>query len=375
MKGDFLRTIRRGIGGSLRNPTAVIQLIAGVILLTLFVATLVEWIHSHNRLSVEVPLLLIGVCAILLIVLRTTHAFAISVAVLIIGTVVAGDRFMLAVTALLKGNTPESMKFVTDLYVTAASATKPPDPQDLALRITAISRDANSPDEARKEVTKVLAEAQARSLIAQIRSASPNATTPLERLIEGGDRWQSFVSTFKSSDGFKSDMNLLRRLQIVIFPEEKYEDARLTEIGQQLRPYLRSARVAPDRLPAGPDISNPNDSRVVSLDLGKRKLLSFTTTSRVFARFHVEQEDRYVIETSDEGLGITDTVIILKDSSGKKIAQDDDGGEGLCSKLNEQLKKGDYLIEVQNFDEIRGEFYLTVSHGSKVATPTPSPGK
>ena len=101
----LLVVIRRITIESYKNPLAVVQLLTVLMLLAAFVLAMVDWISSHDRVRVEVPLLLVGVTAILIIVVRTSQGFSLSVAVLIIGTVVAGDRFMLAITALLKGLT------------------------------------------------------------------------------------------------------------------------------------------------------------------------------------------------------------------------------------------------------------------------------
>jgi hypothetical protein len=68
--------------------------------------------------------------------------------------------------------------------------------------------------------------------------------------------------------------------------------------------------------------------------------------------FEVTQAGRHVIETS----GDTDVVMKLygPDSRTSLIAEDDDGGEGLNSRISRALSKGEYLVQLRHYNRNGG---------------------
>lgn len=342
------------------NPVTVVQLTSTVILFFLFSFTMNGWLDSQTREPLEVPLLLIGVFSILIIVLRTKSAFAISVSILIIGTVVAGDRFILAIATILKGGpTQESMNFVKDLYGSAVTpAAQPIDNEALASRITTIVKE-KTPAAAELALTRVLGAAEAQSILNQIRLAG--AETPFRELATGGESWLQFVRQYEEQSYFQKHMDILRATNVVTFVDQNFAEAELTAIGRQVKDQLDEAHPANRAsLPDGPALSGINDPRLVPLEVGSRRIGKFEQYSRVFFKFTAPESASYVIETGESDSSVPDTVITLMNSDLSELGKDDDGGEGLFSRLERSLDSASYVIEVSSLGGESGEFSILV---------------
>jgi hypothetical protein len=354
------------------KPIPFMQLAAIFMLFASFVAALKAWSPHHDRVAAEVPLLLFGVLAILLIISRTTQGFAISVAVLLIGTVVAGDRFMLAATALLKGNTPETMTFVTHLYAQESSLLRPEDIKTVASQVqAAINASGDNPAGARKAVEQVLESAQLRELAGRVTEAG--ATTPFQKVAAGGTAWVDFVREYQSRDYFQRHMTILRDIGVINFSADDYRSATLSAVGTQVVSVLRESPdsfspISKPRLPQGPELSDPNDPAIANLRIGMSESAQFLKSDRNWFRFVVTESAKYRIETSASPTGgsFLDTFIVLRDATLKqKIGEDDDSGEDFFSKLERPLMPGTYFLEVRERDATQGSYTVLVSRVRK----------
>jgi serine protease Do len=93
--------------------------------------------------------------------------------------------------------------------------------------------------------------------------------------------------------------------------------------------------------------------------LGKTVRYSFISKSDVaWYRIEVPQAGTLKAETS----GDMDTSIVLTDSEGKKLAEDDDSGRNLNALITIKVNPGTYYLEVQQFDlfTTTGEYGLTI---------------
>ena len=350
----LLAALRRIIIESYKNPLALVQLLTVLMLLTAFVLAIVDWISFRDRVQVEVPLLLVGVAAILTIVVRTSQGFSLSVAVIIIGTVVAGDRFMLAITALLKGDPEHTTKFVSDLYGSSESlASELVDHDKLAQTIVDLLEEKSiKPEQATSVVARVLDRAEAVEIAERIREAG--AATPFRHLIEGGNEWQDFAGTYEHSSFFQEHMDILSSLGVATFEEGAYGDARLTARGQEVAPFLQpfdSSAIVREVLPLGPDLTDHPPPEVQELTMGTMNVGEFSTSSRNWFQFAVDDAGEYVVKTTEiEGETFVDTVVILLASDKSTVVkQDDDSGSGFFSKLQAQLEPGLFYLEVKRF--------------------------
>lgn len=361
----LLVVLRRCWLTALKDPLAVVQLVTSVLLVIVVLTTLGDWLRSHRRPEVEVPLLIVGVLAVLQIVLRTKAGFPLSVAVLIIGTVVAGDRFMLAVTALLRGQPGQSsdtMKFVTDLYG-KSTATDPIDTQRLAREmVDRLKAVQGNPEAATQVAEQLIDETRISAAVSRVNDAG--ARTPLSELARGGPGWQDFVERYSKEPFFQTHMEVLRTLGLVEFSDKQFAAARITSLGKRVaqsideRPVLSSMSQPLPSL----SISGPTDSLVTELD-NKPAIVRFEKYRDAWYRFTVNGPADYELLTSRSGTSDIDTVLTLFRSDGKtQIARDDDSGSGLFSKIARRLDPGVYLVKVSTLDG-KGECKLALTVG------------
>lgn len=117
-------------------------------------------------------------------------------------------------------------------------------------------------------------------------------------------------------------------------------------LSNQDKAFISSAEAYPGR-------GNPTQS--VELDvistLGKAADIGVAGEEDVFT-FEVENEGRHVIETS----GNTDVMMKLfgPDSQTLLIAEDDDGGEGINSRIAADLGLGKYFVQIRHFNQANG---------------------
>ncbi|MEN6427086.1 MAG: hypothetical protein ABFE13_17160 [Phycisphaerales bacterium] len=370
MSSRIVTGLRRSIESSFKDPVSTAQLAATGLLIIAVLVTLWCWGHDRSRSASEVPLLVMGVVAILLIVLRTTHGFTLSVAVLIIGTVVAGDRFMLAVTALLRGEPKESMTFVKDLYVEHAThSIQTVDPNQVARLIVDLMGEKGKPEQATTVVAGVLERARIAELVREVQREG--AETPLRWLKRNDEDWAERVREYREYPEFLQDVECLRRLGLISYSGSRLEDARLTSSGQQVLRYLDEEpglllRSAVARLPSK-RVAGPNDPVIRLLTPDSPPLQGrFVDTCDDWFRLDVRSHGGYRIETSQADLGpAVDTVLsLLRPDLETQIAEDDDGAADMFSRLEVHLDPGTYFLRVSSFNGTPGGYSLVVTSRS-----------
>ena len=98
--------------------------------------------------------------------------------------------------------------------------------------------------------------------------------------------------------------------------------------------------------PKQPVVAGP-----VELTLGTAKAASIGLPGEEdLYKLNVQAAGRYVIETQ----GTTDVIMKLYGPSNTLIAEDDDGGVGLNSRIVRQLMPGDYLIQIRHYNRAGG---------------------
>jgi tetratricopeptide (TPR) repeat protein len=90
-------------------------------------------------------------------------------------------------------------------------------------------------------------------------------------------------------------------------------------------------------------------------------------TSTLWYEVKLRAGKTYVIDMVSGDQKALDPFLVLTDSGGKHLAEDDDGGGGLNARIAYRaLRDGVYRIHATSFDAGRGEFTLTVREGTKV---------
>jgi hypothetical protein len=110
-----------------------------------------------------------------------------------------------------------------------------------------------------------------------------------------------------------------------------------------------------------PDQYEPDDepSQAKQIEIGTSQQRTFHSADDVdWIYFQVTQPGRYVIQARGINNNRLDTYIELYDSNINFIAEDDDGGEGLGSRLSVNLNAGTYYIKVWCLDDEPDQPYI-----------------
>jgi hypothetical protein len=109
-----------------------------------------------------------------------------------------------------------------------------------------------------------------------------------------------------------------------------------------------------------PDEYEPNNDAASAkqIEIGTPQQHTFHNTDDVdWVKFQITQPGRYVIRTRGVSSNSLDTNIELFDSNQNSIDEDDDGGEGLDSRLSLHLESGLYYLKVVCLDESPNQPY------------------
>lgn len=353
----FFALCRRIVLEIHKDPMPSIQIVVLLLLFISTIATIYEWSDLQRRTAVEVPLLLVGVMAILMIVLRTTQGFTLSVAVLIIGTVVAGDRFMLAITALLKGESEQTIGLVNDLYGNKPLRTRVQEnPTDIAERIVELVEKSDKPEIA---VEKVIKSVQLDDLANEV--SNEGANTPLEYLASGGEIWTNWASEFVENTFFKEDMRFLRDNELATFTGNNFLSAEITSLGINIVTRVKPSRNAFFSLPRGNEIDQIEESEFVQLTLDSPIISNFKSSDKNWFEFDISKSGKYVITTKSSNFRTVDTLMKLYAADKLTvIAEDDDSGDDLFSEISSSLEQGKYYLQISSIFSREGEYSVSL---------------
>jgi hypothetical protein len=196
------------------------------------VVALAAWLFGSSEERLRVPLLLGGLAAIILMVVRRENAAVAFLAVLIVGVLVAPRDYLLRIAHMVARPTASFEDYAKRYEGEAA------DPAAItkivtervaeALRQQGVQVDAN----VRKAIGDVVTDTEADRIISRV--IREGAEYPLRQIRLGGDAHRELVRSYGSEPHFQEDMAFLRSERLVDFPGTAYDDAKLTSLGEQI---------------------------------------------------------------------------------------------------------------------------------------------
>ena len=218
---------------ALDKPESVLQIGAGVLLsISVFVALGTAIFGSSLPV---VPLLVAGLSVILLSLVWSRHAVPTTLAILIIGTMVAPREYLTSIAHMItRTETP-----IGD-YADWVGREKTPSTDDIVKEVLKILTDegVSVTPEIKEQVSRLLSERELADLWDRV--LIEGALVPLEAVIDG--EIESLSDSLRSVSYFEEDMNFLRREGLITFGSQRYEEAIATDIGRQIVDYSRSPR-------------------------------------------------------------------------------------------------------------------------------------
>ncbi|MDR2574849.1 MAG: DVUA0089 family protein, partial [Treponema sp.] len=121
------------------------------------------------------------------------------------------------------------------------------------------------------------------------------------------------------------------------------------------RAYMRvQVRLTPDEYEPDNDAASAKQ-----IEIGVPQQHTFHTSNDVdWVKFQITQPGRYIIRARGVNSNRLDTYIELFDSNVSSIDEDDDGGEGVDSRLALHLESGLYYLKVECLDENPSQPYI-----------------
>ena len=350
----------------LEHPRKVFQAVLAVLLATAFIVILLSWIVGVHDLT---PLLvLFGVAAVMLMVSDTQKGLPLTAAVLIVGTVVGGEQFILALTSLMTGNESATARAIYGSNG-ATAASSGVDHEQLA-RLIVAAIDQSSPADAEAATTKILDRADVATLAEMIQV--DDADVPLMSLSERV-AWEEFVAEWEDANYFQNDMTLLQQQGLVGFPGTNYLAAQITPRGQDVLDFIRQREedfmaIEPSSVATlVDDIDLANDPSIVPITEGQPIQDELTLRRPVhWYRLTVNERSSFVIETRRRAASDrTDTELALfrgADNPDSPIAENDDLGDDIYSRIvtGPLSPRDTYFIRVTGFLNDTGGYELHV---------------
>jgi hypothetical protein len=327
-------------GGLLQSdPLATAAFIVCILL------SLCAWGLGSNEERLRVPLLLSGLSAIVLFVIRRESAAVAFVAVLIVGVLVAPRDYLLRIAHMIARPTAAFEDYAkryegeaSDPAVVSKAIT---DRVAEALKKQGVEVDANT----RRAIGDVVTETEAERITERIRRGG--AETPLSRVVTGGDTLRDFVREFGSSEFFRRHMELLRAERLVEFSGAEFSSSRPTPLGEQINRRLQrpDSAFSLETSRSSGRTRPPPEGEMTQIRVPETRQVQIISSQPVWFKFDVSQSSRYQIlvkatDKSDMALAL------FSAKNNEQIAYDDDSGGGVDPKLERSLDPGRYFVRL-----------------------------
>jgi len=158
------------------------------------------WLARGEAAS-KFPLLILGIVSIMLILISVEKTYVSAMAILIIGTVVAQEDFLLKVAHMIKGSSVPVESYLQPGYDSGKSASIEQERlhQEVANEIEKVLGQSLS-DPKKQQITDLLSQAHVADVTNRVRTKG--ATFPLGKYVKGGNELKDFLSSFATKDFF-----------------------------------------------------------------------------------------------------------------------------------------------------------------------------
>jgi hypothetical protein len=347
-------------GGLLQSdPLATAVFIVCVLL------ALGAWVAGSSEERLRVPLLLSGLSAIVLFVIRRESAAVAFAAILIVGVLVAPRDYLLRIAHMIARPTAAfedyAKRYDGEVADPATVSKIITDRVAEALKQQGVEVDAST----RRAIGSVVSEAEAERIAEKVRR--DGSETPLRRVAEGGESFRTFVREFGSADYFRRDMEHLRAERLVEYPGTDFASAKVTALGEQivrrLQPLSSSFPSAAARLSS--EARPPAETEMTAINVPESRRVKISGGRPAWFSFDVSQAGKYQIWARTTDKTVDTSLALFSAKTKDQIAYDDDGGGGvggLDPKIERTIEPGRYYIRLEELFAIGSkEFTVTLS--------------
>ena len=225
--------VTTAISEIVKKPKSFAELVSISLLGFAFLAVFFGWLFNSDLTT---PLILFGVMSITILVLLTSKTLVLIMALLIIGTIVTNEGFLLKVGVLIRGDQSGVQEVLADYRRGTAG-----DEEGLAEIVAQAVREelgTNAPSATVQRIEEIVSTAQYEQIAQRV--ARQGAFTPLQMLSAGEGDWQQFVDDFEDLEVFKEDLAFLRREGLAECKGKGPRSCGITDIGRQVQEASRA---------------------------------------------------------------------------------------------------------------------------------------
>jgi hypothetical protein len=335
-----------GIGRrSLENPVSFAQVTLTFVLLAAAVLVLVAWSANTSDQDLRVPLLVLGLAVIGLGMTISKGAAAITLAVLIVGILVAPREYLLRIAHMISHSAAPFEQYAKTYDSEIVQGPNTTD--QVADRVIGLlkQRGVKVEPEVAKAIDRVVTGEELDRIARKIRAEG--ADYPLRKIVAGGRDWDSFRREFADNDMFLADMRVLQGEGLVVTTRPDFADAAVTELGRNVLTNALEGRalssMALGSSKAFDNVPSPATMPIIAVSRPIRRALAVATTAD-WLKFTVPSAGRYVIEVSSAG----DPTIRLLGPNAMVVAHENDDrpGDSTDSLIDATLQPGEYYLGI-----------------------------
>jgi len=198
----------QGFAKTFSDPQKAARFATTLLFVAAVIGVFLIWAIAGDARS-KIPLLILGIVSIVLILTTVEKSYLCGIAIIIIGTVVAQEDFLLKVAHMFRGP-PGSVEQYLQTYGDRKAA--PLHDDQLKVAVTQQLEEIigeRLPENKKEEITQLLTQARVADAETKLR-AKGAVDIPLRRFIEQGSELDSFLKQFEKTDFFLADLTFLR---------------------------------------------------------------------------------------------------------------------------------------------------------------------
>lgn len=207
------------------KPTDIIQFICAGLMVIGFVSVLAGWIIFDFRQHLQIPLLLFGISAIVLIFTISQRGLAIIFALLIIGTVIISEDVVVRIANIFEQNIPLKSFFANN-QLQGESANQLSQETRTQL-VKAFGNKLSLQD------ADTLNSALKRKELLHIKARVGKSRT-FHELADGVENWDRYANTWHSNELFIEEINQLQYEGVIKCSSGNLIDCKLTDVGKDV---------------------------------------------------------------------------------------------------------------------------------------------
>jgi hypothetical protein len=231
------------------NPQKATRLVSAFLFFCCVVGVFIIWLTKGDG-AAKIPLLILGIVAIVLILTTVEKSYLCGIAIVIIGTVVAQEEFLLKVAHMFRGSPVPVEQYLTG-YETKQVQSDQRLQATIAQQIEKIVGEKLS-EQKKQEISEVITQARLADLATRTESTGAS-DYPLRKYVVGGEELARFIAEYEKTQILKTSITFLRELGLIKCTQiDDPRSCQVTDLGRQVSEFIENQKTKPLPLPPKP---------------------------------------------------------------------------------------------------------------------------